>query len=126
MFYFCSTISAATTFDGMQHPSEVYSLKCLSKLFLKEMTDSMLTLCVCVCLSGWDNLKNGWTDFHNFFLFEHYGPWSGHGLHGLLNFFFLILIFVKKRLKNDHFRGFPPVFCHNSESSRSIGSIFGM
>ena len=39
---------------------------------------------MCVCMYVRDNIENRWVDFDNFFLFEHYGPWSGHGLHGLL------------------------------------------
>ena len=41
-------------------------------------------VCIYVCVFVRDNLENGWMDFHNFFLFEPYGPWSGHGLHELL------------------------------------------
>ena len=40
--------------------------------------------CLSVCVFVRDNLENGWMDFDNFFLFQHYGPRLRHGHHGLL------------------------------------------
>ena len=72
------------------------------------------------------NLRNGWTDFQKFFLNERCALLECHRQHFLLNFYFFNIDFGKKRLKNDHFGGFPPVFCHKSKSYRPITTIFGM
>ena len=40
-------------------------------------------ICVYICVFYRTDLENGWMDFHNFFLYEHYGSRRTHGLHGL-------------------------------------------